>query len=363
MGKQLDIEKAKRLLNEQYEQAVRDYLHGTPPLVSERAEKAADKLFETEVQSYREALLGCAIARVLDPQIDLALPYADLGDNAFSGRTLDEHVINPFLVSQDIPCSRGPYLAVFRRHISFTPDIARGLKDKQGYQAFLEYLNELKQADDKTAFQLLRYLLYRFVKLRERSGVKLARLPRISLSQVQRLTDALLSRPTGGLMPVLLTVALLKALSETYQLGWRVEWQKINVADRASGVGGDITVREGDQLRLVIEVTEREIDRARVEATFRSKLTRFDIQDYLFVFKEAPPAEEAHQLGHQFFAQGYEIGFARVSDWIYYNLATAGAKGRAFFLREIVNLLEDTPAAVKMIWNQVVQQLLQTQNS
>lgn len=200
MGRQVDINRAEQVLREYFEYAEQDYLNAAPPIVSERAQKSADILFVTKVQSYREALLGCAIARIVDPQIDLSLPYTEQGDNAFSGRSLDEQVVNPFLVLKKIPCSKGPYLAVFRRNVRFVPETAVGLKDKEGYQAFLAYLTELKQADDQHALHLLRYLLYRFVELREKSAVQLARLPRISLEQIKQLTEALLSRRSGGLI-------------------------------------------------------------------------------------------------------------------------------------------------------------------
>ncbi|MDW8290569.1 MAG: restriction endonuclease, SacI family [Armatimonadota bacterium] len=361
MGRQLDLQRAKQLLTEQFEQAEQDYLRGVPPPVSEGARESADTLFRTKVQSYREALLGCAIARALDPQIDISSPYTEQGDNAFSGRTLDEQVVNPFLVSKRIPCSKGPYLAVFRRKVRFVPETAKGLRDKKGYEAFLAYIQELKQADEQNALNLLRYLLYRFVELREQTAIQLVRLPRISLGQVKQLTEALLSRRSGGLLPVLLTVALLEAVSRTYQLGWKIEWQGINVSDRASGVGGDITVREGERIIMAIEVTERVIDPSRVEATFQSKISPLGIHDYLFAFTEAYPTPEAHRIAYVLFAQGHEVGFVRVSDWIYHNLATAGAKGRGAFLESLVGLFEQAPAAVKTLWNESVQQLLQTQ--
>lgn len=358
MGRQVNIERAKQVLNEHFEQAEQDYLNAITPVVSERIQRSADVLFETKVQSYREALLGCAIARIVDPQIDLSLPYAEQGENAFSGRSLDEQVVNPFLVLKEIPCSKGPYLAVFRRNVRFIPETAVGLKDKKGYQAFLAYLEELKRADGQHASNLLRYLLYRFVELREKSTVQLVRLPRISVEQVRRLAEALLSRKSGGRLPLLLSVAMLRAISNTYQLGWKIEWQDINVPDRASGAGGDITVWEGGRIRMAIEVTERTIDQTRVEATFQSKLSPLSIHEYLFAFAGSEPAEEAYRTAYVLFAQGHEVGFVGVSDWIYYNLATAGAKGREAFLEEVAKLLEKAPATVKMSWNEVVRQLL-----
>jgi len=238
-------------------------------------------------------------------------------------------------------------------------ETAAGLRDKEAYKSFLAYLEELEQADPDEAKELLRYLLYCFVELREQSSVPLIKLQRISLDQYNKLIDKLLSQPSGGLFPVLLVVALLKTVAEVYHLDWEVKWQGINVADRTQGAGGDVTVVEGNQIRIAFEVTERQIDRTRVEATFQSKISPLGIKDYLFVFTETEPIPEAQALAKQLFAQGHEVGFIQVRDWVLYNLATAGVQGRETFLKALLELLEETPAAIKTIWNDQVRSLLE----
>jgi hypothetical protein len=348
------------LLQSEFEQAESAYLKASPPEVDLAIRNAADILFTTRTQAFREALLGCALARVIDPDIDITLPYASHGSNAFNGRTLDEQVVNPFLVSKQLPCSKGPYLAVFRRSVRFTRETREGIRDKVGYDAFLQCLDALKQAEGDQARNLLRYLLYRFVELRESSSVHVVALERMSLLQIAQVVENLLSRPSGGMLPVLVAVALLNTITRVYRLAWRIEWQPINVADRVSGVGGDITVWDGERIYLVIEVTEREVDRDRVEATLRNKISPLGLQDYLFAFTSVEPQKDAKSLAQMLFAQGHEVGFIRVNDWVYYNIATAGSHGRQVFLQEVTRLLNGAPAAVKMVWNDAVQQLFST---
>jgi len=281
----IDIESAKTLLQSEFEQAESAYLQASPPVVDPLLREAADILFTTRTQAFREALLGCALARVIAPDIDITLPYASHGSNAFNGRTLDEQVVNPFLVSRQIPCSRGPYLAVFRRSVRFTREMREGLRDKRGYDAFLRYIDALKQADPNHSRIILRYLLYRCVELRESSRVPVVALERMSLEQIAQIVANLLSRPSGGVLPVLIAVALVNTIKRVYRLAWRIEWQPSHVADRASGVGGDITVWDGEQIYLVIEVTEREVDRA------GSKLrcaTRFPSSVCATIFSRSP---------------------------------------------------------------------------
>ncbi len=358
MGRTINIEEAKRVLTEEFLNAERDYSTQTPVTVPQKAQQAAGILFSSTVQSYREALLGCALAKVIDPDVDVRLPYANQGPWAFSGRTLDERVVNPFLTNRQVPCSRGPYLASFRRNVRFVEATASGLKDKRAYKAFLDYLEEIEQANPDQARDLLRYLLYRFVQLREQSSVLLMKLQRLSLQQCDRLIQGLLSQPTGGLVPVLLVVALLKTVAEVYGLNWDVRWQGINVADRAKGTSGDVTVTENGDIRLSLEVTERQIDKNRVEATFQSKISPPGITDYLFVFVGTEPSTEARLLANQLFAQGHEVGFVPVRDWIVCNLATAGARARGVFVQKLLELLDEAPATVKTHWNDQVRTLL-----
>ncbi|NLG83442.1 MAG: hypothetical protein GX493_02280, partial [Firmicutes bacterium] len=104
MGQKIDFKEAGLLLSEEFTKAEKDYMDRKPPEVSEKAKQAAGVLFTSTVQSYREALLGCAIARIINPEIDIRSPYDKQGPRAFSGRSLDEKVINPFLTDRRIPC-------------------------------------------------------------------------------------------------------------------------------------------------------------------------------------------------------------------------------------------------------------------
>lgn len=76
-------------------------------------------MFDSNTQSIREALLGCALARLQDQSVDITLPYRNHGANAFNGRTLDEQVVNPFLKGAGSIIKRGLYLASFRRSVKF----------------------------------------------------------------------------------------------------------------------------------------------------------------------------------------------------------------------------------------------------
>lgn len=356
----LDYDRAALLLKELFAEAEQHFQNKTVPPIDVEIAKTADTIFASATQAYREVLLGCGLARMLDPSINIRRPYVGQGDDAFNGRTLDERVINPFLHDRMIPCSKAPYLSAFRRNVQFDPETAKGLRDKEGYTALLNYIAVLEKANPVLARNLVVYLLYRFVILRDAANIPLSRIHRLSLEQYDALIGRLLQAQSGGLIPVLLTVAMLQTIKACFGLTWKIVWQGINVADKASGAGGDITVTQDGNTVLAIEVTERPIEKARVVSTFSTKIVRAGIADYLFVYARSSPTDEAREAARTYFSQGHEINFLQVQEWIVNNLGTIGGRCRAIFTQEILNMLDskEVPAAVKVTWNDVLRETI-----
>lgn len=356
----VDYAKAARLLTQLFAQAERAFQDKQPPATPASAQHAADALFSSSTQSYREVLLGCALVRILDMSTNIRHPYVNQGDDAFNGRTLDEKVVNPFLQDRMIPCSKGPYLASFRRSVKFVPETGGGLRDKEGYKALLAFLDALEKSTKVEATTLTLYLLYRFVELRNASHVPLSQISRLSLEQYDQLLSSMLQTQSGGLIPVVLVVAILSTIKSCFSLKWEIEFQGINVSDKASGAGGDVTVTLAGQTILAIEVTERPIEKARVVSTFNTKVVRAGIQDYLFVYSNALPTEDARKIARTYFSQGHEMNFVQVKDWILNNLATLGARCRGLFTKELLALLNtrEVPASVKIAWNDIVRKVV-----
>ena len=359
MARQIDYDAARAILEAQFDMAENDFREDRKIEAPALIRTAVKVLFDSKTQAYREALVGCCLARLHDPKIDITKPYVNQGDNAYNGRTLDEKVVNPFLHEREIPSSKNPFLSALRRNISFTPETAKGLRDKQAFEAMLTFIDALTAGDDDEATVYLRYLLHAFVKLRNESQITLSKINRVSVEQYDKLINALLGTPSGGLLPVLLAVATFEAIKQTYGLPWKVEFQGINVADSQKGVGGDITVFRDGAVVLSVEVTEREIDKARLRSTFVTKIAPHGIDDYLFFFSAVEPTAEARAAAKTYFAQGHEINFAPVGEWILTVLTTLGAKGRGVFTDAFLVLLDgkDVPAAIKVAWNDNVREL------
>jgi SacI-like restriction endonuclease len=318
-----------------------------------------DVIFASGTQAYREVLVGCVLAKSFHPETDVHKPYIQQAPNAYSGRTLDERVVNPFLHDNRIPSSRGPFLSTFRRNVAFEPRTRDGVRDKEGFDALLslvDYVDDQQNAKQLASF--LRYLLYRFIQLREAAEIQLVRLQRVSLEQYGALIEGLLNTPSGGRFPVMMIEAALVAISEAFGLNWRIEVQGINEADRAGGAGGDITVRRGEQMLLAAEVTERPIERNRVVATFQTKIAPNAIEDYLFFIKDGV-GEDVMRQARQYFAQGHEINFLDMKHWLLTILATISKAGRDRFNLKLIEKLQepDVPAALKVAWNEQIEKI------
>ena len=359
----IDYDVAGSLLEGAFAQAERHLLAGTAPATFPFLVENCDLIFQSNTQAYREALLGCAIARIQDKSINIRLPYVDQGTDAFSGRSLDERVINPFLQERQIPSTRGPYLSVFRRSVLFEPSTRAGLRDKEGFDAFLNIIEHLLSVPgDAELNAVLRYLLFPFTLLREAANVPVTRLQRISLEQYDVLISGLLATPSGGRFPMLLVITTFLAVKDFFGLDWEIAWQGINVADTASGAGGDITITTGEQTVMAVEVTERAVDRSRVVATFNTKIASAGIEDYLFFVRSPDVEPAARQQARQYFAQGHEVNFVEIKNWILTLLATMGSKGRNGFNRSLIELLEsdDVPTAMKTAWNDQIALAIET---
>lgn len=332
------------------------------PSVPTEVMQAIETLVASSTQSYREALLGAALARRMDRSIDITLPYMNMGDGAFNGRTLDEQVINPLLKEKMVPSSKGPYLASFRRSVKLVPETAAGLRDKEGYAAMLVVIDSLKAAGDDLAVEnIIRHLVAALVWLRDRSIITLARINRLSLPQLNSLISRMLATQSGGRFPVLLAGAMLRTLKKHFNLPWDIKLQGINAADAAAKSGGDIDILNESTGGFVfsIEITERVIDRRRVVSTFTSKISPHSISDYLFFYSTSLPEPSALEAAKQYFAQGHDISFLEVREWLLNCLSIVGPEGRTLFTNEFVDALgtTDIPSHMKVLWNDLIRDI------
>jgi hypothetical protein len=258
----------------------------------------------------------------------------------------------------NIPSTKGPFLSKFRRSVGFDAKTKTGTRDVKSLEAFIAIVDRVNGSNAEELSTLLGFTLYNFIQVRDAAEIPLARLQRISLEQYQKLIEGLLETQSGGRFPVVLIEAAFTAISERFGLGWQINVQGINVADAPAGAGGDIEIKARNTTVLTAEVTERPVDKNRVITTFQTKIGPHQIEDYLFFVKEDVDENVMNQA-RQYFAQGHEINFLEMQDWLRVILSTIGYKGRDAFNRVIIERLKtpDTPAALKVEWNRQIAQI------
>lgn len=357
----IDFDRSRQLLEEAYRRVEARFAAQDPPEVPPEFSRAVGTLFRSGTQAFREVLIGCILARLQDKRINIRQPYADQGPRAFSGRTLDERVVNPFFQEKRIPSSRGPYLSVFRRSVEYNVETRRGLRDKGDYDDLLRALSWLEREDrGENLLAALDHVLYRFVELREEANIPILAPQRMSLGQYDLVVRELLTIPSGGRFPVLLAAAGLAAVNEALNQGWDVRVQGINVADRAAGVTGDIVVNLRGRPIKAFEITERPVDSGRVVATFNAKIAPAGIPEYTFLLSDAAVDNDAVRQAERYFAQGHEITFFDLRAWLRNLLGAIGPEGRNQFgeiFREMLGR-DDVPRALRVAWNEVVARIM-----
>lgn len=357
----VNYEHARTLLTNVFS-AISSGIPGDYAEVMTRLAHPLDVVFASNTQSYREVLLGCALVHKLYPDINIRLPYVKQGERAFNGRTLDEQVVNPFLVSKQIPCSKGPYLATFRRNVRLDESTREGLRDKAGYDAMLDILSEIESSSGENSTAILYCLLRKFYELRERAEIQLVSVARLSVEQYRKFLDTLLYNQSGGLIPMLVTEAIFQTINEQYSCGWTISRQGINAADGATGAPGDVVINKGLDVIKAIEVTERPIASTRVTTTFNTKIATNDVREYLFIYTQTPPENEAYRVANNYFAQGYDINFIKLTNLVISAFIAGDAAMRTTFMNKMLVLLRgrDVPASVKTAWNDAIQSVINT---
>ena len=87
----IDYEQAKALLNNSYEKAAQELPAAVTQYITDNKD-ALNTIFSSKTQSYREVLLGCAVARYQDRSCNIRHPYVKQGEDAFNGRESSQSV-------------------------------------------------------------------------------------------------------------------------------------------------------------------------------------------------------------------------------------------------------------------------------
>lgn len=304
-------------------------------------------------KSYHYVLPTHLLAKCVNPALDarsIQVSYGTVG--AFDARSLAHGVIVPF--DQANFCVLGgapePYANNPLRIPAVTASFAGAQKQKGDWAKLVEALDLVEDKSDPVftaaAFDQVLIEIFRLL-----ADVKvLYPAPnRVSLTATNEILAAYLAERSGGERLEAVATALFRTIGERFKLFDDVRREKVNAADRSSGMSADIECRLNDELVLLVEVKDRsltlvqlttKLDRARVE----------HITEVLFLAQQGKEALEATAIEtriRQEFASGQNI---YVTDFAAFALGIFilfGESGRVEFLRQVGAELDRVSSAIQ----------------
>ncbi len=206
-------------------------------------------------------LTTCLICKSIEPTIDCryhreprnGMPQPSSGpNNYFSGRTISEQIVAPWLKNQDFVTSNsGWQTRTFERPRPYTldyPENIQAIKDE-----FLQILDEVQSGEVTLAKEALEYLVFNQIAFRENQRIQLT-VP--SINSIQTIISffekhflASYSRKGASRLPVLAIYAVYSCVMaeiERYQGHHLDSLQRHEAADERTGAIGDIQIFDGE---------------------------------------------------------------------------------------------------------------------
>jgi DNA adenine methylase len=214
-------------------------------------------------------VMTCALAKAHDPGLDARKPYTEIGTaDSFSGRTLDERFLSPFIMTHHLPCNpTTAFLTPALRNMN-TP-LTRNLnlqgRPQHVYAAALIILDDIEQGRLDAA-EVLTAIIDHLIGMRDEQQMRLMTLTRdlslinsdvpLTAEQIVSLLGHHLSISGASRLPVLIVAAAYHAAAA--HLGERASiLHPHQAADKATGALGDVeifSIHDPEHLSAVYEV-------------------------------------------------------------------------------------------------------------
>lgn len=326
-----------------------------------------DILVDSNVVAIRYAIITQLLGKFADSRRDaLCLQRGEAqgpgADKRWDARSLCRHIVVPWVQGANnvLGTSADPYVS--------NPLRRPHLKEHLGKANWIPLLNFLEEVENRAspAFteKQLRRCLHSIARRFSRLNIEYPIPNRISLSQTENIVSRFLQQGSGGEKPLIVATALMRAFNGRVSLFSRIESQKINQADVASGVPGDILCyrNQGDEeiLQLAIEVKDRKLTITELDSTI-GKARRSQLTEILFVTRginESEKEEIVSRIGREW-AQGTNVYDSTLQDLIRAIFSIAGEKCRIDFLREVGSEIDEKASQpdLKSEWSDLLNSL------
>lgn len=330
-----------------------------------------DILVDSNVVAIRYAIITQLLGKFADHQRDaLCLQRGKAqgpgAEKYWDPRGFCSRIVVPWVqnTSNVLGTSPDPYASkpLRRPHLNEQLD---SLRDKNKWIPLMDVLEEVENRKSNAFTETqLRRCLHSIARRFSRLNIEYPIPNRISLVQTENIVSRFLQQGSGGEKPLIVATALMRAFNERVSLFSRIESQKINQADVASGAPGDILCyqdrSDGEFLQLAVEVKDRKLTITELDSTI-GKARRSRLTEILFVTRginETEKEEIASRIGREW-AQGTNVYDSTLQDLIRAIFPIAGEKCRIDFLREVGNEIDEKASQpdLKSEWSDLLNSL------
>ena len=304
-------------------------------------------------KSYHYVLPTHLLAKCVNPALDprsIQVSYG--GPGAFDARSLAHQVIVPFDQANfgALGGAPEPYANNPLRVPGVTSAYASAQKQRSDWAKLIHALDQVQNADDpEFTERVFDQVLVEIYRLLDTVRVAYPTPNRVSLDATYRLCDTFLAEKSGGDRMEAVATALFQTIGDRFGLFDEVRREKVNAADRSSGMSADIECRSKGQVILLIEVKDRALTVVQLTAKLdRARSER--IVEILFIAQGLPQSGEEDTITRriaQEFTSGQNVYVANFNDFALGIFILLGEEGRVDFLRRVGPELDRGASAIQ----------------
>ncbi|MCI0471925.1 MAG: restriction endonuclease, SacI family [Candidatus Aminicenantes bacterium] len=296
---------------------------------------------KSTTKSYHYVLPTQLLCKVVEHSLDCRSLQASYGKpGAFDARSIAHRIIVPFDKKNHnvLGGSLEPYVNNPLRQPSVTIEYESKQKNKGDWLKLVRILETVEERDDPDFTEkLFNQVLIEIFRMLSHVSVTYPTPSRISLTGTLHLIRAFTSQGSGGDRMEAVVTALFQEIGDRLALFDEIKREKVNVADRSSGMAGDIECYANGKIVLLVEVKDKSLSLTQLESKIDTARAR-GIRELLFFAEKIEDENQAGEIYEKIkneFNSGQNVYLIDLMDFASSILVLLGEEGRVSFLRRI----------------------------
>lgn len=334
----------------------------SPPQDTDRE---IDRLINSDVVAIRFCLPTQLLGKIVDPKLDcLCLTLGKTKDETrWAPRPFATATIVPWIstIQNVLGTSTDPYVSnpLRRSRLQADPGEGTRARDKSDWELLHKVLSDVQDRDNpsftqRCFLQTLRSIRKRF----DASNFEFVIPERVSIEQVDHIVREFLLHGSGGDRGLAVAAALFETFGKQFSIYDQVRRFAINASDASTGQTADIECLVEGEIRLAIEVKERDLTLIDIKSGMR-KARKAEIKELLFNAPGTATAfrDDVDSLIEKTWGSGTNLYRLSIHELISVGLVLAGEEGRRDFLINVGYQLNtfNTQPANRLRWRELLE--------